>query len=862
MNAADRISVVIPVHNGAATLPHLLKGLRDAPHSPAEVIVVDDGSDDMSAQIAVDLGARLISLEGGPHGPAYARNRGAEAAGGDVLFFLDTDVTVHEDTVPRLRAALRAYPKDEAFFGSYDAHPPAPGLVSKYKNLLHHYVHQHSQVEADTFWAGCGAIRRDAFFAVGGFDESYGRPTIEDIELGMRLRQAGYRIRLCPDIQVTHRKRWTLASWLRTDICHRAVPWTRLILNQGSIPASLNLNRSSRWSALLVWLTVFLFLMVPVSPLLGLLGLLTYGGFVWLNWDLIRFFAKREGRAFALGATLLQSLYLAYSSATFGMLAFLRLLERRALYVLLLATLFNGLVWSVATPPLHGPDENYHFSYVQLLANERTLEVRSDRWLKEELGLLMQVGQYHIRGFGEEGVKTLDLSDPIKIQQQIEALKSPSVQSTYHDHDGWMFRRLRGFVAYHPPFYYAVIAGVHMLLSHQSILVRLLAGRWTSVVLALVSVWAAYRIGEKLWPRTPARAALLGVLVAFQPMHTFVTSIVNNGALEIALFSLLLLVTLEVVDHGLTVKRGVQIGLIVGLGLLTRISFLASLPVLGLLLLRQWGTRWSDKSWRTRLLAWIETGGLTAILAGWWYLDKLSGAGRVLVDTFRSGEPTLEIPLLSYLVRYGWLTIYRNVLKMYWGNFGWLHTPLPDNLRTVLILLTVIAAWSGGWWLLRKAMASSDRESRVAVFRFTLLGLAALSFVAFYTYLDYRFARRGGAFGIQGRYFLPPIAGQMAWLLVGLSVAVPKRVVKLWQWLLAVGMVILNGYALYAVIVPRYYPIKALMAFPGQAALLQPLGPLALKVLMLCQFLFAALLLVALLLTLIPLRRPFPKPRS
>jgi hypothetical protein len=514
--------------------------------------------------------------------------------------------------------------------------------------------------------------------------------------------------------------------------------------------------------------------------------------------------------------------------------------------VLLLATLFNGLVWSVATPPLHGPDENYHFSYVQLLANERTLEVRPDRWFKEELGLLMQVGQYHIRGISEGRVKTLDLSDHIKIEQQIEALKNSSVQSTYHNHDGWMFRRLRIFVAYHPPIYYAVIAGAHKLLSHQSILVRLLAGRWISVVLSLVSVWAAYRIGENLWPRTPARTVLLGVLVSFQPMHTFVTSIVNNGALEIALFSLLLLVTLEVVDHGLTVKRGVQIGLIVGFGLLTRISFLASLPVLGLLLLWQWGTRWYDKSWRTGLVAWMGAGALTAILAGWWYVDKFSGAGRVLVDTFRAGEPTLEIPLLSYLIRYGWLTIYRSVLKMYWGNFGWLHTPIPDNLRTVLILLTVIAAWSGGWWLLRKAVASADRESRVAVFRFALLGLAALAFVAFYTYLDYRFARRGSAFGIQGRYFLPPIAGQMAWFLVGLSVAVPARIVKLWQWLLGVGMVVLNGYALYAVVVPRYYPVNALMEFPRQAALLQPLGPLALRMLMIGQFLFAALLIVTL----------------
>ena len=138
-------------------------------------------------------------------------------------------------------------------FGSYDADPPAQGLVSRYKNLLHHYVRQYGGREASTFWAGCGAIRREVFSSLGGFNESYTRPSVEDIELGARLRSAGYPVCLCPDVQVKHLKRWTLTSLLESDIFDRAIPWSRLILRDRHLPAELSLDVGSRLSAIAVW---------------------------------------------------------------------------------------------------------------------------------------------------------------------------------------------------------------------------------------------------------------------------------------------------------------------------------------------------------------------------------------------------------------------------------------------------------------------------------------------------------------------------------------------------------------------------------------------------------------------------------
>ena len=324
-----RLSVVVPVHNGGDDLRRCLQGLAASTRPADEVIVVDDGSTDGSAAEAAALGARVVTTAAGPRGPAFARNRGAEAASGDVLIFIDTDVVVHADTLARMEAVFSGEPDVAALFGSYDDDPPARSAASLYKNLLHHYVHQHGQREAGTFWAGCGAIRRAVFSAAGGFDQSYTRPSIEDIELGVRLRQAGLRIRLCPEIQATHLKRWTLASLWRTDIFARAIPWTRLILQQGRLSSDLNLAWRSRLSALAAWALLGCTLLVPVLALVGSARLVVWPGLgvllsaaatAALNADLYAFFLRRGGPRFALVAAALHVGYLLYSSLVFASL--------------------------------------------------------------------------------------------------------------------------------------------------------------------------------------------------------------------------------------------------------------------------------------------------------------------------------------------------------------------------------------------------------------------------------------------------------------------------------------------------------------------------------------------------------------
>jgi len=224
-----RLTAIVPATDRPEHVERVVAAIRAAEAPPDEVIVVDEAP---------------------RPGPAAARNLGAENADADVLVFVDSDVLPHHDAFRRIRDAFADEPKLAALFGSYDDSPPAPGAVSGFRNLLHHFVHQQSGGEATTFWAGLGAIRRDAFVRAGGFDaERYAVPSIEDIELGMRLVGAGERLRLDPALQGTHLKRWTLAGMLRTDLHGRGVPWVALLARESAAPTGLNLGWRHRLSA-------------------------------------------------------------------------------------------------------------------------------------------------------------------------------------------------------------------------------------------------------------------------------------------------------------------------------------------------------------------------------------------------------------------------------------------------------------------------------------------------------------------------------------------------------------------------------------------------------------------------------------
>lgn len=212
------LSVIVPLYNSRTMIDRTLaaiRGQRGFAPGDLEIIVVDDGSRDGGGEAAsslADLVLRQPNL-----GAAAARNRGATSARADLFAFVDADVVLQPGALYTLYRALADAPSLSAAVGRYAERPAVPGFVSLYHNAFTRHHHDLSEREIDWFWGALGIVRREAFWAAGGFDERYRGASAEDMELGLALSHAGYGIAYCPDAEGAHAHPFTLAGMLVND---------------------------------------------------------------------------------------------------------------------------------------------------------------------------------------------------------------------------------------------------------------------------------------------------------------------------------------------------------------------------------------------------------------------------------------------------------------------------------------------------------------------------------------------------------------------------------------------------------------------------------------------------------------------
>jgi GT2 family glycosyltransferase len=201
---------VIPNWNGRRWLPDCLDSVARQTRAPAETIVVDNGSTDGSRELLAERfpAVRVVALERN-HGFAVAANRGIAAAGAEAVALVNTDVVLAEDWLERATAALAADPRAAAV-ATKMVDLADPGVLYDAGDVLRRdgACEQRGRFRADegrfdapgevfAACAGAAVYRREAVLAVGGFDESF-FSYLEDVDLGLRLRLAGWRCRYEP----------------------------------------------------------------------------------------------------------------------------------------------------------------------------------------------------------------------------------------------------------------------------------------------------------------------------------------------------------------------------------------------------------------------------------------------------------------------------------------------------------------------------------------------------------------------------------------------------------------------------------------------------------------------------------------
>ena len=284
-------SVIIPVGSKDKHIEYCLEAIYRSSKIPLQVIIVLDGWQREFKDPPKKW--NLIVHSAKKSGPATCRNIGAQYSTAQFICFIDSDVEIHENIIESGIDFILSQ-NITGVIGSYDDCPHAKGVITEFRNLLHHYHHQKNDKQKGVFWGAFTIVDRLKFNNIGGFNEKYSKPSIEDIELGYRFYFEGHDIQINQNLQLKHRKRWTFKTMVYTDIYLRAKPWTSLLNQKRNWSKSgLNTNKKEKLSAffsMALFISVGLSFYYTYSIFIALICLLII---VHLQQSLYSFFKKK-----------------------------------------------------------------------------------------------------------------------------------------------------------------------------------------------------------------------------------------------------------------------------------------------------------------------------------------------------------------------------------------------------------------------------------------------------------------------------------------------------------------------------------------------------------------------------------------
>ncbi len=443
------------------------------------------------------------------------------------------------------------------------------------------------------------------------------------------------------------------------------------------------------------------------------------------------------------------------------------LFEQVILLAILLAYGALAILYATLTPPWQVPDEPAHYNYVRQVAAGGCCPVlEAADWDAAYLDTLRDSG-----------------FDPMVLADL------PAVQ--YEDHQ--------------PPLFYLLAAPVYSLTGGALTALRLF-----SALLGAGVILAVYGIGRAAGgPMVGLSAA---AFAAFLPQHIAIMAGAGNDSLAELIVGLGLLGTLWLLTP--EVPRRLQpgpvlLGLVMGLGFLTKATTLLLGPLVMLALLLRW-YQTDERSWQSLLRAWALFLLPALLLGGMWWLRNIGlygwpdflGLGNH--DAVVVGQPRTA----DWIAREGlgnWLALgIRVTFQSFWGQFGWMGVPMPDWVYAVLLAFTGVS-YAGLIPLARRA-----RRAPMAAARRAIIGVLAALFllgIAQFVYYNTSFVQ------FQGRYLYPALAAYAITMAAGWSGWVTLAAARLpstWadrlRWLPVIVMGSLAGlsaYALWRFILPN-----------------------------------------------------------
>ena len=432
--------------------------------------------------------------------------------------------------------------------------------------------------------------------------------------------------------------------------------------------------------------------------------------------------------------------------------------SHRPLLLIVLVYLGIGSLYAVQVPDWQAPDEPAHYNYVRQLANGRFP--------------IMQPSDY------DEAYKNEVVASQFAPQYDVSII-------SYED---WQ-----------PPLYYLLLTPVYKLFDGS-----LTALRLASLLIGMGVVLYAYAIAKQLYPEQPWIWQLTAVFVAFLPQHLSIMASMNNDSLSeliiaAVLYRLIRWTKLSLsVTHPTTEKwHMLSISILLGLGLLTKLTTYLLVPIVGILFLHRY---WPH---RQKLIQAGFTLFLPALLLGllWWGRNVIVYPGfdplaRVAHDTAVIGQPRTA----EWIAQQGLPATIRQFLQTtfnsFWGQFGWMGVVMDSRIYQALLLFSGIILAG----LLIRRLTSHSPLTTPHFMLFLLLGLT----ISMHVFYNFTFVQH------QGRYLFPALipigigtAVSLTSWLTWLQKSVRLRLNNLLPLVFGIGLAGLDLFALYRFILPQ-----------------------------------------------------------
>lgn len=412
-----------------------------------------------------------------------------------------------------------------------------------------------------------------------------------------------------------------------------------------------------------------------------------------------------------------------------------------------------GVAYARTVTPFNNPDEPAHWNFVVHLATTGQLPI-------------LRPGDY-----------------PQALVEQLKSTRFPPDRSI----DAIVYE------SHQPPLYYALAALVYKVAITRSAGAAFYAVRLLTVLFGAALVAVTYLLARRLAPSQPALWVGASVFVALLPMHANVIAAVDNDALGDLLLAIFVLLCLVRIEDGWSPRLAVGTGAALGLGLLTKVTVFAAMPLLVLTEAIAWW-RGSGRDRVEGLRGFFLASATAALIAAWWPIRNVTiyGLGDPL-GLARNKEVVTQ-PLTGPITPAAaarWATI---TFDSFWGQFGWMGIPLDGRIYRVLALASLLAVLGVVAAGLRRA-ADPKATWGVPV----MLGAWLLLVVGDDVYYNLTFIQA------QGRYLFPALPVVAMVVAGGLLAYLRPRA----RWVgvcgLAAALLLLNAYILRDVLWPYFH---------------------------------------------------------